>query len=178
MRRSSHTASIAGSSGGSAAAVAANLVPLAIGTETDGSIAGPAQITGLVCIKPTPGLTSRMGMIPISETMDTVGVLAKTVADAVIGLNAMVGEDPDDPLTMCSKDLRHEDYSKFIKNKDALKGAKFGLPMKHCWDSVPDDQRAVVDTLFSHLEAEGAKIIEVDYPCAEGRIGSDGKWNW
>ena len=174
----SNTTSIVGSSGGSAVAVAANMVPLAIGTETDGSIAGPAQINGLVGIKPTPGLTSRRGTIPTSETMDTVGVLGKTVRDAVVGLNALVGADPDDPRTMSKAVLRHGDYASFMANKTVLKGAKFGLPIKRCWEFVSDDQKAVVTELFSHLKALGAEIFEVDYPCAEDRIAPNGKWNW
>src|SRR5207247_843377 len=89
-----------GSSSGSAAAVSANLVPLSIGTETDTSIIGPAGINGIVGIKPTVGLTSRVGVIPISENMDTVGPFGRTVADAVAGLDAMVAQDEEDPFTV------------------------------------------------------------------------------
>ncbi|KAI1120442.1 amidase [Nemania abortiva] len=96
-----------GSSGGSAVAVSSNMVPLAFATETDGSIAGPAQINGLVGIKPTPGLTSRKGVIPTSESMDTVGLFGRTVADATIGLDTIVGPDPADPLSV-SDDVRRE----------------------------------------------------------------------
>lgn len=168
---------IVGSSGGSAAAVAANYVPLAFATETDGSIVAPAQANGLVGIKPTPGLTSRNGVIPACVTMDTVGPIARTVQDAVIGLNVIVGIDERDPLTTTAVN-RDSDYSKYLSSKKILRGARFGLPIKGCWEFVSDDQKAAVQPLFDGMKAAGAEIIPVDYPCAQDRIAENGKWNW
>ena len=179
LARSSHSCqSPVGSSGGSAVAVASNMVPLAFATETDGSIAGPAQINGLVGIKPTPGLTSRKGVIPTSESMDTVGLFGRTVADATIGLNTIVGADPADPLSMPNEVRREDDYTKFLATKDILKGAKFGLPIYRCWEFVASDQQQVAMKLFRAMEEAGAEIVRVDYPCAEYRIAANGKWNW
>ncbi|SLM35695.1 Amidase signature domain [Lasallia pustulata] len=167
-----------GSSSGSAAAVSANIVPLSFGTETDTSIIGPAMKNGVVGIKPTVGLTSRAGVIPISENMDTVGSFGRTVADAVHGLNAIVGTDERDPSTLSP--LRHEeaDYTTFISSKEVLKGAKFGLPWKRCWELVPTDQKEVAEKVFKAMTDAGAEIIRTDFPSAEERIPSDGCWNW
>lgn len=106
-----------GSSSGSAVAVAANLTMVAIGTETNGSIVCPAQTNGIVGIKPTVGLVSRSGVIPISATQDTPGPMGKTVRDAAICLGALVGVDPADERTLASKGQFYADYSKFL-NKD------------------------------------------------------------
>ena len=167
-----------GSSGGSAVAVAANMVPLAFGTETDGSVIGPAQINGVVGIKPTPGLTSRSGVIPTSYTMDTVGTMGRTVADAVAGLSAISGVDPKDALTMVSSRRQEVDYTAFLTNRSALQGAKFGLPIKRCWEFVTGTQREVAETMISLIKEAGAEIHYVDYPCAEERIAENGKWDW
>lgn len=133
---------------------------------------------GVVGIKPTVGLTSRAGVIPISENMDTVGSFGRTVADAVHGLNAIVGTDERDPSTLSP--LRHEeaDYTTFISSKEVLKGAKFGLPWKRCWELVPTDQKEVAEKVFKAMTDAGAEIIRTDFPSAEERIPSDGCWNW
>ncbi|KAL9609292.1 MAG: hypothetical protein Q9167_005928 [Letrouitia subvulpina] len=167
-----------GSSSGSAVAVSANIVPLSFGTETDSSIIGPANINSVVGIKPTPGLTSRDGVIPISQSLDTVGSFGRTVADAVSGLNVIVCQDKRDALTLTSQRVQHEDYSQFIKSREALKGAKFGLPRKRCWDLVDDDQRSVALRLIDAMKEAGATIIDTDFPCAEDRVPSDGEWDW
>ncbi|KAL8949284.1 MAG: hypothetical protein Q9222_004590 [Ikaeria aurantiellina] len=154
------------------------MVPLTFGSETDGSIIGPAQINSAVGIKPTPGLTSRTGIIPSSQTLDTVGPFGRSVRDAVLGLNAIVGQDERDPLTMCS--LRHEerDYTQFLSDKKSLCGAKFGLPSKRCWEFVKEDQKKVATRILDGIVEAGAEIIHVDYPCAEERIAANGKWDW
>lgn len=104
---------------------------LSIATETDTSIIGPAHMNGLVGIKPTVGLTSRAGCIPISENQDTVGPHARSVKDAVYGLQAIVGVDLRDPYTIPS--AKHiEDYTAHLSTKEALRGAVFGIPMKRC----------------------------------------------
>lgn len=154
------------------------MVPLAFATETDGSIIGPAQINGLVGIKPTPGLASRKGVIPSSETMDTVGSIGKCVADAVIGLDTIVGADPADARTTSATVHRESNYFQFLTTRESLKGAKFGMPIKRCWEFVPEDQKQVVNKLLQAMKEAGAQVIPVEYPCAETRIASNGKWDW
>ena len=147
-----------GSSSGSAVAVAANLTMVAIGTETNGSIVCPAQTNGIVGIKPTVGLVSRSGVIPISATQDTPGPMGKTVRDAAICLGALVGVDPADERTLASKGQFYADYSKFL-NKDGLKGKRIGL------DKSALGTNYKVDTLFrqavSFLKQQGATVIEI-----------------
>ncbi|KAF2657634.1 amidase signature enzyme [Lophiostoma macrostomum CBS 122681] len=167
-----------GSSAGSAVAVSTSIVPLTFATETDGSVAGPAQINAVVGIKPTPGLTSRDGIIPTSETMDTVGPMARSVRDAAIGLDSIVGTDTRDSLTESADVHREADYSKFVSTKEVLKGAKFGLPIKGAWSFVSDDQREVAQVILDGIKQAGAEIFEVDYPSADDRIAPNGKWDW
>jgi len=147
-----------GSSSGSAVAVAANLTMLAIGTETDGSIICPSQTNGIVGIKPTVGLISRSGVIPISFTQDTPGPMARTVRDAAICLGALVGVDSADVKTLAGKGQFQTDYTKFL-NKEGLKGKRIGLY------KVPMGINYKVDTLMnravSYLKSQGAEIIEI-----------------
>lgn len=147
-----------GSSSGSAVAVAANLTMLAIGTETDGSIVCPSQTNGIVGIKPTVGLVSRSGVIPISFTQDTPGPMARTVRDAAICLGALVGVDSADTKTLDSKGQFQTDYTKFL-NKDGLKGKRIGLY------KVPMGINYKVDTLMNRavnfLKNQGAVIVEI-----------------
>ena len=107
-------------------AASANLCSAAIGTETDGSIVCPSNANGIVGIKPTVGLVSRTGIIPISHNQDTSGPMARTVADAVAVLGALTGVDPDDPHTAASKGRSHTDYSRFL-DPSGLRGARIGL---------------------------------------------------
>ena len=169
---------LAGSSSESAVSVSANLVPIAFGTETDSSIIGPASINGVVGIKPTVGLTSRSGVIPISRNMDTVGTFGQTVADAVYGLNAIVGKDDKDRYTLVGE--RHQDlnYALHLSKKQALKGARFGLPQKRCWEMVADRERELADKVFNAIRSSGAQIFPVDFPSYNDRIAEDGIWNW
>lgn len=167
-----------GSSSGSAASVAANLVPVAFGTETDSSIIGPASINGIVGIKPTVGLTSRSGVIPISENMDTVGSFGRTLADAVYGLNAIVGQDDEDSFTLVNDRREEIDYSAFLSSRDVLKGARFGLPQKRCWEFVAGRERDLSVKVFDAMEMCGAELIPVDFPSYEDRIADDGEWDW
>ena len=115
-----------GSSSGSGAAVAANLCVAAIGTETDGSIISPAQTNGIVGIKPTLGLASRSGIIPIAHSQDTPGPMARTVADAAILLGALTGVDVNDAATRFSKQRALSDYAKYLA-LDGLQGARIGV---------------------------------------------------
>jgi amidase len=118
-----------GSSSGSGAAVAANLCAGAIGTETDGSIVCPSSANSLVGIKPTLGLVSRAGIIPIAHSQDTAGPMTRTVADAAIILNVLTGEDPRDSLTREGRG-KAVDYTKFL-DKDGLRGVRLGIARKH-----------------------------------------------
>jgi len=153
-------------------------VPISLGTETDTSIIGPANYNGVIGIKPTVGLTSRAGIIPISENLDTVGSFGRTVADAVHGLSAIVGPDEDDPMTLVSSRIYEKDYSKFLASGTALKGARFGLPWIRCWDSVAQAEKHVALQIFEAIENAGGKIIRTEFPCAGDRIAPDGSWDW
>ena len=115
-----------GSSSGSAVAVSANLTAIAIGTETDGSIVCPSSANGIVGIKPTVGLVSRTGIVPISATQDTAGPMARTVRDAAVVLGAIAGTDPIDPATTTGEAIRFDDYTVFLDD-DGLSGARIGI---------------------------------------------------
>ena len=115
-----------GSSSGSGAAVSANLAAAAIGTETDGSIVCPSTANGIVGIKPTVGLVSRAGIVPISETQDTAGPMARSVRDAALLLGAIAGPDPRDPATAPSETRGLSDYTTFL-DADGLRGARIGI---------------------------------------------------
>ena len=148
-----------GSSAGSGAAVSANLCALAIGTETDGSIVSPSSCSGVVGIKPTVGLWSRAGIIPISATQDTAGPMARTVRDAAVLLGALAGPDPRDPATQASAAHRHADYTQFL-DANGLKGKRLGVEKAHLTgsnDAVPLFQKAV-----ALLKAQGATVVEVE----------------
>ena len=158
-------------------AVSANIVPLAFGTETDTSIIGPASANGVVGIKPTVGLTSRDGVIPISENLDTVGPIGRTVADAVYGLNVICGSDDRDEFTWSPSRVL-QDYTKFLSSKRILNGAVFGLPWNRCWDCVPEDHKPLALKVFNAIEEAGGEILRTEFPCANERIAPDGIWNW
>ncbi|MGE5232952.1 MAG: amidase [Acidobacteriota bacterium] len=115
-----------GSSSGSAVAVAANLCTVAVGTETDGSIVSPSSMCGIVGLKPTVGLVSRAGIVPIAHSQDTAGPMATSVRDAALLLGALVGEDPRDPATAMSRGHVAPDYTRFL-DPDGLRGARIGV---------------------------------------------------
>src|SRR5438034_491734 len=119
-----------GSSSGSGAAVAANLCAAAIGTETDGSVVCPSSANGLVGIKPTLGLVSRAGIIPIAHSQDTAGPMARTVRDTAILLSAIAGVDPRDSATAASAGKASTDYTKFL-DPNGLKGTRIGVARKY-----------------------------------------------
>jgi len=147
-----------GSSSGSAIAVAANLVTVSIGTETDGSIICPAGVNGVVGIKPTVGLTSRAGVIPISATQDTVGPFGRTVADAATVLGALVGVDPRDPATQASSGRLQTDYVKFLE-LNGLRGARIGVPREGYFGYSPKAD-AVVNQALDTLRNGGAIVVD------------------
>lgn len=167
-----------GSSSGSAVAVTANLVPLSFGTETDCSIISPGMLNGVVAIKPTVGLTSRGGVIPISETQDSTGPFGRTVADCARALDVIAGPDPDDKFSTVPDRRQASSYTDCLTDFKALKGAKFGLPMKRFWDAAPEPQRRVVEYALRQMRRAGAEIFEVDLPCAEERLSENGEWDW
>jgi amidase len=156
-----------GSSGGSGAAASANLAAATVGTETDGSIVLPAAACGVVGIKPTVGLTSRAGLIPISSSQDTVGALGRTVADAAAVLSAMVtGADPLDPGTAASADKAGIDYTRFL-DAGGLAGARIGVARK-VYFGYSEKTDAVVEEAIRALRDLGAEVIDpADLPHAE-----------
>ena len=147
-----------GSSSGSAIAVAANLVAVSIGTETDGSIICPSGVNGVVGIKPTVGLTSRSGVIPISATQDTIGPFGRTVADAATVLGAMIGVDPRDPATQASVGKSQPDYTRFL-DKTGLRGARIGVPRDGYFGYSPKAD-AVINQAIEVLRYEGAEVVD------------------
>ena len=154
--------SASGSSSGSAAGTAASLAAVALGTETDGSILSPSAACGLVGIKPTVGLTSRAGVIPISHSQDTVGPMGRTVTDAAITLGALVGPDPRDPATAESAGRFFRDYTRFL-NPGALKGARIGVPRRGFW-GVDDVTDAVTEQALRTMRDLGATLVDAEFP--------------
>lgn len=148
-----------GSSSGSGVAVAANLCAAAIGTETDGSITCPASVNGVVGIKPTVGLVSRSGIIPISSTQDTAGPLARTVTDAAILLGAITGIDEADSITRQSEGKALTDYTVFLQ-KDALKGKRLGVEKTPYQNQFL--QRLQTEAI-DFLRRLGAEVLEITY---------------
>lgn len=155
-----------GSSSGSGVAVAAGFSPIAIGTETDGSIVCPANANGVVGIKPTVGLTSRAGVIPISHSQDTIGPLARSVADAAAVLGAMVGIDVRDPATNAAAGHIPPDYLRFL-DPDGLRGARIGVPRK-VYFGYNEAADRVIDEALECMRKAGAEIIDpAEIPSAE-----------
>lgn len=149
-----------GSSAGTGASVAANFCVIGIGTETDGSITSPASINGLVGIKPTVGLVSRTGIIPISATQDTAGPMGRTVKDAAIFLGILAGIDNRDAVTLESKGKSKVDYTLNL-SKDGLKGKRIGVE-KSFFRRRNEDVIAIFKDAIDKMKAQGAIIVEVD----------------
>jgi Asp-tRNAAsn/Glu-tRNAGln amidotransferase A subunit and related amidases len=147
-----------GSSSGSGGAVSANLSTLAIGTETDGSIVCPSSANGIVGIKPTLGLVSRAGIIPIAHSQDTAGPMARTVRDAAILLNALVGIDPRDVATSRSRGKGQPDYTRFL-DADGLRGARIGVARAKFfgYSNVTDK---IVNDAIEEMKRRGAVIVD------------------
>ena len=146
-----------GSSSGSGAAVAANLCAAAIGTETDGSIVCPSGANGIVGIKPTVGLTSRSGIIPISHTQDGAGPMARTVRDATLLLGALAGLDRSDNATLASQGKSHTDYTRFL-DPAGLRGARIGVARKYFGFSEEVD--ALMNSLLDEMKKQGATLVD------------------
>ena len=155
-----------GSSSGSAVAVAANLCAIAVGTETDGSIVCPSSINGIVGIKPTLGLISRNGVIPIAHSQDTPGPMARTVGDAAILLNVLAGPDPNDPATECSSHNAQSDYTNFL-DPNGLRNARLGVARRFFGFNADVDR--LIDECITQMKERGAEIIDpIDYPANDG----------
>ena len=153
-----------GSSSGSAVAVAAGMVPAAIGTETDGSITCPAAVNGIVGFKPTVGLVSRTHIVPISESQDTAGPMTRTVRDAALLLGAIAGSDPADPAT-AEADSRREDYAARLR-PDALRGVRIGV-MRFATGFGTD---AVFEQALQTLRDQGAILVDIAEFPSRGEI--------
>lgn len=157
-----------GSSSGSAVAVSANLCAVAIGTETDGSLISPAAVCGIVTLKPTVGLISRSGIVPISKSQDTAGPMARTVTDAAILLGALTGVDPRDEATESSRDKLHKDYTQFLDAK-GLSGARIGVARRF-FRSAGISAKVLEDALTA-MKRLGAVLIDPADDPALGRFG-------
>jgi amidase len=153
-----------GSSSGSGVAVSANLCMVAIGTETNGSIVCPSNNNGIVGLKPTVGLISRSGIIPISFTQDTPGPMGRTVEDVAITLGALTGVDSTDTKTLSSKGHFQTDYTKYLK-KDGVRGKRIGLLKKSMGFS--DKVDTLMNKSIAWLKANGAEVIEIEFPKGE-----------
>ena len=166
-----------GSSSGSAVAVAAGLCAAAIGTETSGSLLNPATQNGLVTVKPTVGLISRAGILPISHSQDTAGPMTRTVRDAAILLNVLAARDPADPATRRLQ--RPADYTDCL-DADGLKGARIGVPSDPAdpgndayYPPLPPRAQAVMREVIATLAAAGATIVHANLPSI-GWMGGPG----
>ncbi|MGP1683507.1 MAG: amidase family protein, partial [Giesbergeria sp.] len=152
-----------GSSGGSAAAVAARLVPGATGTDTGGSIRQPAGFCGITGIKPTYGRASRYGMVAFASSLDQAGPMARTAQDCALLLSAMCGPDPDRDST--SLDRPAEDFSRNLN--DSLEGLRIGMPKEFFADGAAPGVRAALDAALKEYEKLGARLVPISLPRTE-----------
>ena len=146
-----------GSSSGTGAAISANFAAVGVGTETDGSVVCPSSANGLVGIKPTVGLVSRSGIIPISHTQDTAGPMARTVTDAAILLGALAGVDANDVATAASRAHTRTDYREFLK-ADGLRGARIGVSRN--FFGFNDRVDAIMNDAIAAMKSAGAVIVD------------------
>ena len=158
-----------GSSSGSGVAVSANLAAAAVGTETNGSVICPAVTNGVVGIKPTLGLVSRSGIIPIAHTQDTAGPMARTVTDAAILLSAMTGTDKSDAITSDAAKNAAKDYTKFL-DADGLRGARLGLVMQY---TTRPEMKEYARRYIQVLRDAGAELIDVTFAPDYSKLGDD-----
>lgn len=158
-----------GSSSGSAAAAAAGFASVTVGTETDGSIVSPANVNGVVGFKPTLGLVSRSGIIPIAASQDTAGPMTRTVADAAVLLTAISGSDPKDGAT-ANASAKRQDYTRFL-DKDGLRGKRIGV-VRSQFGGRNDLASAVVEKALDVLRAQGAVLVDLAQLPGAGRYGN------
>jgi amidase len=157
-----------GSSSGTGSAIAANLAAVGIGTETDGSVVCPSSASGLVGIKPTLGLVSRAGIIPIAHSQDTSGPMARTVRDAAILLGVLTGADERDPVTVSSRTKGHADYTRFL-DADGLKGARIGVARQYFGFNDATDK--LMKDAIALIKSLGATIVD------PANIATNGKFD-
>ncbi|MFD2445109.1 amidase [Bacillus sp. CGMCC 1.16607] len=166
------TFDVGGSSSGSGAAIAANFAAVAVGTETSGSILSPASQNSLVGIKPTVGLISRTGIIPIAHTQDTAGPMARTVKDAALLLNVLAGADEQDPITLTNTALTQTDFTDYL-DEAGLKGKRIGIAREGFFDYLSEEKSEVMEAAIRKLKELGAEVIEdVKIPSV------DRKWSY
>lgn len=158
-----------GSSSGSGAAVSASMCAAAVGTETDGSIISPSNACGIVGLKPTVGMVSRAGIIPIAHSQDTAGPMCRTVADAAALLTALAGIDPRDPATAAAADHLAPDYTAFL-DPAGLKGARIGVQRRSGNNPIVD---RVVEAAITVLKAQGAAVVDPAEIETAGQMGSN-----
>lgn len=151
-----------GSSGGSSAAVAASLCPIATGTDTGGSIREPAVFTGITGLKPTYGRPSRWGVIAFASSLDTPGLMARSAEDCAIVMNEMIAFDPKDSTCV---DLPKEDFTRYL-NQD-IKGIKIGVPRKWFAEGLDEELAASIEQAIQTYEKMGAKIVDVELPTVD-----------
>jgi len=159
-----------GSSSGSGVAVSANLCPVAIGTETDGSIVCPSSANGIVGIKPTVGLIGRSGIIPISHTQDTAGPMARTVTDAALLLGVLTGTDSRDMVTRGSVGKSYTDYTRFL-DKNGLQGKRIGVARNHLGYHPGVDK--LMETAIVLMKQSGAEIVDPADLETRGQYGAE-----
>jgi amidase len=160
----------AGSSGGTGVAIAAGYAPLGYGTDTGGSIRGPSTNNGIVGLKPTHGLMSRAGIIPLALSFDTGGPMARTVYDIAVSINVTTGVDPRDDATKKSEGKTEKDYTKFL-DAGALKGARIGVARDFMGQDPDVD--AIIESALSAMKAQGAILMDVKYPEAILKVRGD-----
>ncbi|QGQ97289.1 amidase [Paenibacillus psychroresistens] len=148
-----------GSSSGSAVAVACSFCTVAVGTETSGSILNPGNLSSTVGIKPTVGLISRSGILPLSYSQDTAGPMARTVTDAVLLLNALLGDDVNDSAMGANKGKRRMDYTTYL-DKHGLNGARIGIPRDYYFEELTEEQLAIFNKAVESMRQQGAVIVE------------------
>ena len=158
-----------GSSAGSGVAVSANLCTVSVGTETDGSVVCPSSVSGVVGIKPTVGLVSRSGIIPISSTQDTAGPMARTVKDAAILLSVLAGVDSNDKVTLDSKQINEKDYLKYL-DTNFLSGKRIGVEKKP--QGSNQFMHALQKKSIELIKSLGGTVVEIDYLDAINEMGA------
>lgn len=162
---------VGGSSSGSAAGIAANLAAAALGTETYGSIINPASQNNLVGLKPTVGLISRRGTMPISHTQDTVGTLARTVEDAVLLFSVLIGADEEDPITSMAKPFENYSWMDHCKN-DGLRNVRLGIPRGLFEDLISNEQLKLFEKAIEVLRSHDIEVVDpVDLDATQEDLG-------
>ncbi|WP_412847516.1 amidase family protein [Brevibacillus sp. 179-C9.3 HS] len=160
---------VGGSSSGSGAAVAANLRAAAIGTETSGSIISPSSQNGIVGIKPTIGLVSRTGIIPITHSQDSASPMTRTVRDAAILLGAMTAADPEDAAMLENRRIAYTDYTPFL-DANGLQGARIGVP-RYYYRGLDKARAVIIERAITLCKVRGAIVVDpVSLPCESARV--------